>query len=221
MAPRVLELFSGTHSFGKWAEKKGYEVISLDILRTSKATHTCDILDFDYKQYAVGSFDIIWASPPCTQYSQARTSKKPRDLEGANKIVERTYQIIDYLKPRRACIENPQTGLLRKQAFMKDRPYMTLDYCQFSTLLDNFPYRKRTAIWSDVIKPNKKCDYKCDGILANPAKNGHVGTFCGKKNICLSKKHRVPQALFDYVLEGTYSSMPSPSAPSSLSPSPA
>ena len=38
MALRVLELFSGTHSFGKWAEKKGYEVISLDILRTSKAT---------------------------------------------------------------------------------------------------------------------------------------------------------------------------------------
>lgn len=196
---RALELFSGTHSFGKWASSKGYEVVSLDILKTSKATHTCDIMDFDYKQYPVGSFDLIHASPPCTQYSYARSTGPPRDIEGANKIVKRTFDIIEYLKPRRWCLENP-FGWLRRQDFMLEKPYMTLDYCSFSTQDDSFPYRKRTCIWSDVIKPDKKCDRACDGM--NESKKGHRGTFCGVRNLCLSKKYRIPQGLFDYVFEG-------------------
>ena len=198
MAPKVLELFAGKHSFGRWAVKQGYEVVSLDILRTSTSTHTCDILDFDYTQYHIGYFSIIWASPPCTQYSYARSTGPPRDIVGANEIVKRTFEIIEYLKPERWGLENP-FGWLRRQDFMMGKPYMVIDYCQMSTPDDCFPYRKRTCIWSDVQKPDKKCDRACDGMDVH--KKGHTGTFCGKKNLCLSKKYRIPQALFDYVFK--------------------
>ena len=63
----VLELFSGTKSVGKICDELGWESISVDMILP--ATHQCDIMDFDYKQYPKDTFDIIWASPPCTEYS--------------------------------------------------------------------------------------------------------------------------------------------------------
>ena len=41
-------------------------------------------------------------------------------------------------------IENPQTGLLKKQPFIKGIPFCDVDYCQYGK-----PYRKRTRIWTN------------------------------------------------------------------------
>ena len=40
----------------------------------------CDILDWDFRAYEPKSFDFIWASPPCTEYSIAKTTGV-RDIE--------------------------------------------------------------------------------------------------------------------------------------------
>jgi len=72
MVKRMLELFSGTHSESKVAEPLGYEVVSVD--RDMEATHKCDIMHWDYLQYPAKHFDVIWASPPCTEYSRALTN---------------------------------------------------------------------------------------------------------------------------------------------------
>ena len=66
---RILELFSGTGSVGKVAREMGHEVVSLDISNKYKPDICMDILDFDYKQWPSGSFDLVWASPPCQLYS--------------------------------------------------------------------------------------------------------------------------------------------------------
>ena len=66
---RVLELFSGTESVGKVARALGYDVISLDL---TDATICCDIMEWDYKTFSAGYFDIIWASPPCNTFSKMR-----------------------------------------------------------------------------------------------------------------------------------------------------
>jgi site-specific DNA-cytosine methylase len=92
---RLLELFSGTGSIGVAFEKRGFEVISVDIDPKSNPTFCCDILEFDYRQFPPGHFDVVWASPPCTMYSRARTTAKtPRDLLGADRLVAKTREII-------------------------------------------------------------------------------------------------------------------------------
>ena len=91
-------MFSGTGSIGSVFASRGWDVTSLDIL--PGATITSDILDWNYKIYPPSHFDFIWASPPCTHYSMARTTAKtPRDFEGADAIVQRTLDIIEYFRP--------------------------------------------------------------------------------------------------------------------------
>jgi len=106
---RLLELFSGTGSIGRAFEAQGWEVISLDIL--PGATTTQDILTWDHTVFPPGHFDFVWASPPCTEYSKARTrAKRPRDYDLADATVSRALEIIDYFCPQLWLLENPQTG---------------------------------------------------------------------------------------------------------------
>ena len=112
---RVLELFSGTHSVGKVAKELGYEVLSLDM--DGNADININILEWDYKQYPVGYFDIVWGSPPCNTFSGLRrcwigrklkyfgdeivtTEMLDNDmLEVGVPILRRTEEIINYFNP--------------------------------------------------------------------------------------------------------------------------
>ena len=163
---KLLELFSGTGSVGKIARIFKMEVTSLD--RDMAADIKTDIMDWDYKAaFEPGTFDIIWASPPCTEYSRAKTIGV-RDIEGSNKVVQRTLDIINYFNPRWRVIENPQTGLLKQQAMMQGLPYKDIDYCKYG-----LPYRKRTRLWNniDIWTPRPLCERDCDSM--NEDKKGH------------------------------------------------
>ena len=189
---KLLELFSGTKSVGKVAEQLGYEVVSLDL---KNADINCNIIDWDYTTYPVGYFDLIWASPPCTEYSKAKTVGV-RNLELANEIVNRTIEIINYLKPMYYMIENPQTGLLKEQLFMNDFPYVDIDYCKYG-----MPYRKRTRIWNNVFqwKPQPLCKKDCNSMNGNK----HIGS-CGNgralytdKPYSIQDKYKIPHELIN------------------------
>ena len=171
---RLLELFSGTGSIGKAFLREGWEVISVDIDKKANPTHLANVLTWDYRQYPPGYFDFVWASPPCTQYSIARTcAQTPRDLEGSDRIVERTQEIISYFDCLWA-MENPFTGLLKSRPCMAgmDRYLKVVSYCKYG-----MPYRKNTAIWSNLgeywfPKPlcNKfsVCELRADGATRHP-----------------------------------------------------
>ena len=171
---KLLELFSGTKSVGKVAEQLGYEVVSLDL---KDADINIDILNWDYHQYQPKHFDVIWASPPCTEYSIAK-STGVRKIEEANQIVERTLNIIEYLNPKYYIIENPQTGLLKKQWFMYGMPYIDIDYCKYG-----MPYRKRTRLWNNVFnwKPRPLCKKDCNSMVGNKHKAEAQRMPSGKK----------------------------------------
>jgi len=141
----LLELFAGTKSVSRAVSDKYDSVVSVDILNKFKPTHVSDIMTWDYKKYAPNHFRTIWASPPCTQYSKAK-SRGVRDIVGANAIVQRTLDIISYFKPDTWFIENPQTGKLKDQPMMQNLPYYDVDYCRYGKL-----YRKRTRIWTNLV----------------------------------------------------------------------
>ena len=190
---KLLELFCGTKSIQKTIGSQYEEVISLDFNKKYNPTICCNILEWDYTVYPTGYFHTIWASPDCTQYSKAKTTGI-RDIELANRVVQRTLEIINYFKPTMWFMENPQTGLLKSQLFMKDIPFFDFDYCQYG-----YSYRKRTRIWS-----NKKniTDCLCDRSTCKFIKdNKHINS-CGngykkytQDNITKEQKYTIPSEL--------------------------
>tara|TARA_R110000851_G_scaffold93778_1_gene204175 strand:- start:276 stop:935 length:660 start_codon:yes stop_codon:yes gene_type:complete len=170
----VLELFSGTGSVGKVCRSIGWNTVSVDMIL--KADHNCDIMEFDYKQYPKDYFQVVWASPPCTNYSKlqdcwlGRTRKgviytkeiQEADMNADDKLVKKTLEIIDYFKPYLWFIENPATSKMKDRPFMKELPFYIVDYCMYS----DWGYRKRTRIWTnkDDFEP-KLCDKQCGNMV--------------------------------------------------------
>ncbi|MFM7978761.1 MAG: hypothetical protein ACKPKO_05545, partial [Candidatus Fonsibacter sp.] len=113
-----------------------------------------DIMDWDYTTYSPHHFGVIWASPPCTEYSMAKTAGV-REIEEANKISQQTQYWI---------IENPKNGKLKEQEFMAELPFKDVDYCKYG-----MPYRKRTRLWNlvECWGPRPLCQKDCDSMSDN------------------------------------------------------
>ena len=173
----MLELFSGTGSVGKVASAMNWEVISLD--RDLAANIQTDIMEWDYKAYPSGYFHFIWASPPCTEYSRAKTVGI-RKLDDADTIVKKTWEIIDYFNPPLGYVlENPQTGLLKEREFMLERSFTDIDYCKYGML-----YRKRTRLWNNIQHkwiPRPLCKLDCGFIKEDTKQHLEVAQRAPKK----------------------------------------
>ena len=175
-----LELFSGTHSFGKVSSKLGYNVYSLDRDLGSKNNgyksenhFKEDILTWNYKQFDRGFFKIITASPVCLWWSLCRGSWIGRKLKvHGDKIitreildediqkygvpmVDKVFEIIDYFNPDYYIIENPKTGKMKE--YITDLiPYYDVDYCMYG-----LTYKKPTRFWTNIEGLEfKKCNHK-------------------------------------------------------------
>jgi hypothetical protein len=184
-----LELFSGTHSIGQVLKDKGWTVVSLDRDLGEKSpfndyvsdTHLkVDIMTWDYKQdYKEGDFDLITASPVCLWWSALRRTWLKRKCKAIHPteviteqhiqkhiddfgkpMVDKVFEIIDYFKPERWWIENPNTS--RMKDYIVDHPFHIVDYCKYG-----MRYQKRTRFWYkgfENFKP-KLCKKDCDGII--------------------------------------------------------
>ena len=153
--PKDLFLCSGTGSVGEPFREAGWEVTDVDWCPRFNPEIVIDTTTWDYKAaYEPGHFDVIWASPDCTQYSRARTRGGPRDFEKADCLVQACRNIIEYLQPNYWFLENPDSGDLKTRPCISGLPYKRVDYCMYGT-----PYRKRTRIWTNCTDWTPKlCD---------------------------------------------------------------
>jgi hypothetical protein len=160
---KILELFAGSRSIGKEAEKLNFNVFSSDINNFDKIDYVVNILEFDYTKVPFNP-DVIWASPPCTGFSVAALGHhwtggknayipKTDTAKLGIELAKKTIEIINYYNPKYFFIENPR-GLLRKMDFMNNFIRHTVTYCQYG---DN--RMKPTDIWtnSNVWTPRKPC----------------------------------------------------------------
>eukprot|EP01051_Picozoa_sp_SAG22_P001126 SAG22_NODE_41_length_25488_cov_6.133719_1_plen_344_part_10 len=190
---KVLELFSGTGSVGKIAEKiRGCQVVSVDVEPETagyKPTVVCDVLKLDYKNLGFIP-DVIWASPPCRTYSimasgthRTKADMAPKTPAGklGKKILEKTVEIISYfddLNPNlKFYMENPHTGLMKhEQTVLAKLPPVKMavvSYCKYG-----FRYKKDT----DVFGGNggtSPIPFIQSGVLkANVIDNSHLQDNC-------------------------------------------
>jgi len=88
-----MVLFSGGGSVEKAIHalypNNRLEIVAVDSCPKSSATIVADINEFVRTKlfdWDPGYFDILWASPPCTEYSYAKSIGE-RDLDKADKMV--------------------------------------------------------------------------------------------------------------------------------------
>ena len=149
---KILELFSGTGSVGKVAQKLGYEVISLDIEKKFNPTLCMSIMEFDATKYKPDGFNFVWSSPPCTEMSIALTTR-PRNYELADAICKETLQILIYFASSGTpCVmENPWTGKLKTTDYMQEFNHLmkVVTYCSYDSPLH--PYKKKQRVSGALI----------------------------------------------------------------------
>ena len=199
-----LELFSGTHSFGKVSSSLGYNVYSLDRDLgdtnngyTSQHHFKEDILTWDYKQFDRGFFKIITASPVCMWWSHLRKSWIGRTLKAHGDtiitaeilnediekygvpMIDKVFEIIDYFNPQYYIIENPKSGKMKN--YINDLiPYYDVDYCRYS----DWGYKKTTRFWTNI--PGLEfipCNNKCDNMVLNNNQKLHKDRMGTSKTI--------------------------------------
>jgi len=205
---KVLELFAGSRSIGKEAEKQGYEVLSSDINDFEKIDYVVDIRDFDYNNIPFIP-DVLWCSPPCTGFSVACigrnwvkgeefTPKTDSSRLGVE-IMEKTLEVIKYylkVNPNLIWyIENPR-GKMRKAPHWSNIDHIrhTVTYCQYGD-----ERMKPTDIWTNNYEwtPKPMCK-NGDPCHISAPRGSRTGTQGLKGNY---ERSKIPQKLCEEVLK--------------------
>lgn len=145
---RALEICCGGKSFTRQILKMfpNAEVYTLDIDPRYSPDFLNDVRVWDYlAHFPPGYFDIIWCSPPCTEYSPAKGGH-PRDLETADSIVMGVLELLAIAAPRVWILENPHT-MLYKRPFMLplEKLRHSCSFCKY-----RFKYKKPTDLWTNL-----------------------------------------------------------------------
>jgi len=137
---KVLELFCGHGGWSKpWIEA-GHTVTGIDLNDFSKEYPgkfiQTDIFDWKPKEH----YDIILASPPCTEFSIAKKfAWGTQDERQGLDLIWRCYYLIDLIKPKYFVIENVK-GLNEFLANRRENiPYGRHCNIKSASLWGNYP----------------------------------------------------------------------------------
>jgi len=115
-------------------------------------TRTLDVLEWMDWIDDLPSIDVIWASPPCTDFSTAGCWRNGRPDNPDMRLVEACRAIIDYLKPRTWVIENVHGACRYFRPLMGEHRQKVEAFY----LWGNFPHLVLPSGWS-----HRKTDVRC------------------------------------------------------------
>ncbi len=196
MSVKTIELFAGTRSFSKVAQKFGHETFTTDYEEIDGQDLVADVRQVYWNDFPYLKPDILWASPPCEGFSVAVIGRnwthdhKPK-TDSARlgvELVENTLRLIKELEPKWWFIENPR-GKLRKLPMMQGFIRHTITYCQYGDTR-----MKPTDIWTNApwFKPRPMCKNGDTCHIAAPR-----GSRTGTQGIKGYKdRSRIPEELF-------------------------
>lgn len=100
---KMLDLFSGLGGASEAMIVRGWNVIRIDNVTKFKPDIVADLIHFRPK----GNYDLIWASPPCTDFARWAMPESfgPRRIPHLD-LFKASIEIIQQLKPRFWIIEN-------------------------------------------------------------------------------------------------------------------
>jgi hypothetical protein len=155
---RILEVYCGTKSFSKEAERRKHHTFTVDFNPKFKPDLCCDMLYFDKKMLPKHwrRPDVLWMSPPYQTFSLSGNSMFMGFPTGSKTYIGlalayKCIELIQQLKPIYWIIENPRAGL-RNVWFMKPLPRTTVTYCQYGG-----KNMKPTDIWNNFGFEGKCC----------------------------------------------------------------
>ena len=105
---RMLDLFSGLGGASRAMREAGWEVITVDNDPSFNPDICIDIRDFHFFNVLYGHVDLLWASPPCEEFSRwsmpwcRKKNPAPPSLD----LLKATIRIIDEANPDYWVIEN-------------------------------------------------------------------------------------------------------------------
>jgi DNA adenine methylase len=215
---KLLELFAGSRSVGKEAEKLGIEVFSVDKFITENIDFVGGVEEItkEFILEKLGTPDIIWASPVCSVWSKigwhlfwdakkySETNKffpiHPFASESVE-MVRKTIEIFSWFPSAIFFMENPE-GFLSKHPVINNFVHHnlhtnlhrhTVTYCQYGDTV-----RKPTHIWTNCInwQPRKTCRNGDNCHILNPRK-----TDFGTKGKPKKERSKIPAELCKEILE--------------------
>ena len=111
--PRMLDLCSGFGGASEAFLQNGWDVIRIEnnpLLADVENTTLVDLFEWDYE--AEDPFDLIWASPPCREFSTAYAAprsvaaREGREYAPNMDILVKVIEIITFFNPEHWVIEN-------------------------------------------------------------------------------------------------------------------
>jgi len=167
-----LDLFCGLGGFSQaFADSERWAVTTVDIDARFDPDIQADVLDLRPSDFE-RDFDVVLASPPCTEFSPAQNLNGDHTPSGdAVALAYHTLGVIRGLNPAFWVLENPR-GKLR--SFL-GRPTTTVTYCQYGEA-----HMKPTDLWGE-----------------HPP--GFIGRSCGYGDDCHINHHSGSNAMRDDV----------------------